>query len=679
MHFAAVAQSTYNDGQEMRLVTGQAFRTRSQWDIGIFSAVLLWLLCGVMACRAPSPVVKPNPFATPALAHLHIDVLPVGSVVYLNGEQRGYTPCSLDLGAGEYLLRVQHDGYEALQRQVVLVSGQEMQITATLRDTTAPVVALDPKRLEVQSGQSVPIHVQASDNEGVALMRLLIDNLLVSEANGGLLDFIWDTEDVAVGTHTVLVEARDIAGNVGRAARTVQVKNVPTPLPSATPQRTATPSGVKAYETMVRLLSYPYEPYLRERLDARYNFRVFWLDRAAYEEANPQPQERAFSGVILENQYLKLTFLPELGGRLYQCIFKPSGKKIFYENTVLKPSYWGPLSRAENWWLAVGGIEWALPVHEHGYEWGLPWTYSIQRGADQVSIVLRDYTRDDRPRAEIRVTLPADRAYFVVEPRLVNPTSQSIACQFWLNAALTLGSESVSPNTEFIFPTECMIVHSTGDSALPSERQTMPWPFYDGRDLSFYRNWHNWLGVFVPDIEQGYAGAYNHDTGLGIVRVFAPEVVPGLKLFAFGKDFPARGEYTDDASEYFEMWAGLCKTFWPEDDVLIEAGKAISWREIWFPFHQIGGLDKANAEAAVKAYVQDNQVYVGIAVSRVQFGQLRLRWNDEVFYQHTVYLAPEAPLLLKVPLPVGVQPLGQLDVLLHGQDGATLLEYEATF
>jgi hypothetical protein len=651
-----------------------------RWGVVMFWVTMLWLLAAVMACTTPSPVSKPSPSSTPALAHLVIEVLPIGSEVYLDEARKGYTPLSLHLCAGEYRLRIQHDGYEPLQRQVVLISGQEVRITTLLRDTTPPVVIFNPGLTAVQCRQPMPIHAQASDNEGVTAMRLFIDGALVSEANDTFLDYVWDTRDMAAGAHDVVIEAQDNAGNVGQASQTVHINAEPTPLPSATLQKVATaPAGVKVYTTTITLPSYPYEPYLKEKVDARYHFKVFWLDRAAYEATNPQPQPRAFTGVVLENQYLKLTFLPELGGRLYQCVFKPSGKKIFYENAVLKPSYWGPLSRAENWWLAAGGMEWALPVQEHGYEWGLPWMYRIERHADGTSIVLRDDIHADRLRAEIRVTLPADRAYFVVEPRLVNPTSQPIACQFWLNAALTLGSASVSPNTEFIYPTERVIVHSSGDSTLPGERQIMPWPFYEGRDLSFYRNWHNWLGVFVADIAQGYAGAYNHDAELGIVRVFPAKVVPGLKLFAFGKDFPARGEYTDDASEYFEMWAGPCKTFWPEDDVVIGAGQAISWREIWLPFSQIGGLDIANEEGVVKVTLQGDVVRVGIAVSKAQSGQLQLRWNGQTFFQKTVYLAPEEPLLLEVLLPVGAQKPGQLDMLLRGQGGATLLEYEAAF
>ncbi len=362
---------------------------------------------------------------------------------------------------------------------------------------------------------------------------------------------------------------------------------------------------------------------------------------------------------------------------MYQCIFKPTGQNIFYQNAVLKPSYWGPLDREENWWLAAGGMEWALPVHEHGYEWGLPWTYQIESKSTEASIVLRDSIADDRLRAEIRVTLPVNRAYFVVQPHLTNPTTQPIALQFWLNALLTLGTHSASPNTEFIYPTERMIVHSTGDSALPGERQVMPWPVADGRDLSRYGNWRNWLGVFVPEVQHDYAGAYNHDTGLGVVRIFPHQVARGLKLFGFGAGFPARSEYADDGSEYFEMWGGPCKTFWSEDEVTISAGESLNWSEVWLPFHDIGGLDIANPDVVAKADLQGGQVRVGIAASSAQRGFLQMQWNGQTFHQGAVQLDPQKPVMLLLPLPSGASIAGQLTLSLTDAGGKTLLEYDS--
>jgi len=434
-------------------------------------------------------------------------------------------------------------------------------------------------------------------------------------------------------------------------------------------------TDVSLYETSITLSSYPYESYLRERIDPRNNFRVVWLDRAAYDAASPEPQPRVFKAVVLENRYLRLTFLPELGGRLYMCTFKLTQQDIFYRNSVLKPSYWGPLDREENWWLAAGGMEWALPVHEHGYEWGVPWTYQMEWKENAASITLRDSAADNRLRAEITVTLPSERAFFVVQPRLVNPTSEAITCQFWINAVLTLGSASACANTEFIYPTERMIVHSTGESGLPSERRMMTWPVHGGRDWALYRNWRNWLGVFVPDAQEEYVGAYNHDTELGLVRVFSPDEAPGLKLFAFGSDFPARGEYSDDGSDYFEMWAGPCRTFWPEDDVTIGPGQSLAWSETWLPFIRAGGIDRAGTEAVARADVRDGRVRLGVAVSCVRSLEVCLQWNDQTFHEQWGSASPASPLLIDVPLPSGADPPGQLGVHVRSENGVVLLEY----
>ncbi len=654
----------------MRVITSKRATTERFHNGPLRWLAVLCIACVAVACKAVAPT------STPPLASLRIEVLPSGAAVYVNGEEKGHTPLTLHLPPGLYTVRVQHEGYDSMQRDVELLAAEQTLIAEALPDAAPPIITLSELPGSVEAGQSILIYAQARDNETVMLMRLLIDGQLAAEATGQALEHVWDTQDAGTGTHTIAIRASDSAGNTGQATRSVDVRVAALQQPSPTPEpSTSTSTDISVYETTVTLPTYPYEPHLRKRVDARYNFKVTYLDRAAYEATSPRPQPRTFKAVVLENRYLKLTFLPELGGRLYTCTFKPSGQNIFYQNTVLKPSYWGPLSREENWWLAAGGMEWALPVHEHGYEWGLPWTYSIEQQPHQVSIMLRDSTANDRLRAEITVTLPAERAYFELRPRLVNPTAQAVACQLWLNAALTLGSASVSANTEFIYPTDSMIVHSSGDRALPAERQIMSWPIYEGCDLSHYRNWHNWLGVFVPDIQQDYAGAYNHDTELGIVRVFPPEVAPGLKLFAFGADFSAREEYSDDESEYFEMWAGPCRTFWPEDDVLIGAGQSLSWSEIWLPFSSIAGLDRANAEAVVKASVQGKQVHLGIAVSKARQVQFNLEWNGHTFHRQRAHLAPDMSLAVQVPLPSGARLPGYLNVQLQDENGAILLEY----
>jgi len=642
----------------------------------------LWLLALSILCvacaaststTAPAPTLTPHP--TPSLATLELSVQPWGARVYVDGQPRGQTPLTLQLPAGRYTVRVQHAGYAPLEHQVELQAGAETALSLALQDSAPPTLSVDVVPDAAKAGQLVHIRAQAQDNVSVEAMQLRIGQEIMAEASGSELEYWWDTRSVEPGILQVAVEARDAMGNIGQATRSLSVSPEATAEPSATPPPVAAAAtDLRTYETEMVLAAYPYEPHLRRRIDPRYNFEVLWLDRGAYDASNPQPQPRSFKAVILENRYLRLVFLPELGGRLYACTFKPSGQNLFYANPVLKPSYWGPLPRDENWWMAIGGLEWAMPVHEHGYEWGVPWAYQVQQQPDQLSIVLQDSTASDRIRSQIRVTLPTECACFAIEPRLTNPTSEPLSCQFWLNAMLTLGSPSLSPNTEFVYPTESMVVHSTGDATLPGEHQMMAWPVHGGRDFTRYRNWRNWLGVFVPQVQRGYAGAYNHDTQLGVVRVFPPQLAPGLKLFAFGLDFSARSEYTDDGSEYFELWGGPCKTFWPEDDIVLSPGQTVQWRERWMPVQGIGGLDEANEQVAVHA-AADDQIRVTVAVSTAQRLQIDLRLNGEPFHQAWGDAAPDAPLRIAVPFPSDVNLPLELTVLIHDAQGAAILSY----
>ena len=69
-----------------------------------------------------------------------------------------------------------------------------------------------------------------------------------------------------------------------------------------------------------------------------YNMAYSVFDRAAYEASGPLPAGVTYQTLTLENDYLRLTFLPEVGGRLYEVFYKPTGHRLTYRNPVLKPS-----------------------------------------------------------------------------------------------------------------------------------------------------------------------------------------------------------------------------------------------------------------------------------------------------------------------------------------------------
>ncbi len=369
---------------------------------------------------------------------------------------------------------------------------------------------------------------------------------------------------------------------------------LPSPTPSvapivatSTPAATATPSPVptspvdgaaKGTITVQELSipTYPYDRFLQDALDAASGIAYKKLDWSAYDASSPRPSPKTYRAVVLENATLRLTFLPELGGRLYRAVHKPTGRDLFYVNPVIKPTHWGPTQ--QGWWLGAGGVEWALPVDEHGLEWGLPWEYVTSRSDTASTITLWDSQAGDRLRARVSVALPDGATGFDLTMRLENPTAAEKRYQFWLNAMISGPGGRVAPDTAFLFPTDKAIVHSTDDATLPPAKGTFFWPLVGQRDLSRYAEWQGYLGIFAAT-PGGRQGAYDPTGRLGIVRTYPSDVARGAKLFV-GKGLDP-SLWTDDGSTYFEMWGGANRTFFPEDDRVLAAGGAVEWHETW--------------------------------------------------------------------------------------------------
>lgn len=445
-------------------------------------------------------------------------------------------------------------------------------------------------------------------------------------------------------TSLLATAGREPAPGTGTPVPKPEKTAIPEETPSA-PRPASSQGPVQVSETVVTLPTYPFRDYLVQQFDPVYNMPVFYFNRPAYEAAAPAPVPVDYAGLVVENPYLRLTFLPELGGRLYSAVVKATGQEIFYHNPVVKPSRYGGLQPGEaNWWLATGGMEWAYPTFEHGYRYGLPWNYTVQQAIDGVTVSLQD-VGVDRVGASVEVRLPADSAAFTVNPRLINNAAGPAPVQFWLNAALTLGSASMSPQTRFILPADQVVIHSRGDEgwSMAAAGQPAGWPRPAGADLERYSQWANYLGFFVPYLEAPFMGAYNPAADLAIARLIEPGQVAGTKIFAFGPDFPDRS-YTDDDSQYFEIWGGVNTGFWPEADVTVPPGGVLQWQEQWWPLAGLGGLTWASEHAAIFLARADNQYTLSLLVSRPRQGRLAVLGEQETILSSSFSANPAQPL-----------------------------------
>ncbi len=375
------------------------------------------------------------------------------------------------------------------------------------------------------------------------------------------------------------------------------VPSTPTGRPQPSPPPTQ-PPAVRVYRTTVTIPTYPYQDFLRQELAPQYSIPIWRLDWDAYEAFAPRPAPHQYELIVMENAHLRLSILPELGGRIYECTLKASGRNLLYQNTVLKPTRWGPPE--QGWWLAAGGIEFCLPVEEHGYESAVPWQAQIVSSGYEGRVRLTDSAASGRLRAQVDVVLPADEARFFLEITLYNDTPAPLPVQFWSNAMVPArDTPGDAPALRFFLPARQARIHSTSDPRLPAAGETISWPYWQGVDWSIPGNWQGWLGVFAwPQAEFGFASVYDPSTDDGLVRTFPPHTARGVKAFGFGAP-PARlpaSLWTDDGSYYAELHGGLTPAF--GEPQLVTADQQLSWREVWFPAAGLGGLTAAGPAGA---------------------------------------------------------------------------------
>ena len=217
-----------------------------------------------------------------------------------------------------------------------------------------------------------------------------------------------------------LIDANGTPGWVSASLVNIEGDGESLPIVKEETQAVA-PSGVQVYETTLSIPTYPYAAFTDEVTSAEHGWTYRRFNRAAYEASNPQPLPWSYTAVVLENELLRITMLPDLGGRVYQVIFKPTGNNEMYENPVIKPSPWGPPEQGG--WLAAGGIEWGLPVEEHGYVWGDPWGHiTVPYDETRTGVTLFMPNQEDHLRAEVDVILRSGEAAFTLQPRITNPT-----------------------------------------------------------------------------------------------------------------------------------------------------------------------------------------------------------------------------------------------------------------
>ena len=600
-------------------------------------------------------------------------------------------------------------------------------------DATPPTVSLATDLLEVPWQGQTTVHVTAEDDQGVVGLAALLDNQVLATAEDGDLSFDLIPgvlDGVKPGSaYTITARATDAAGNVGTATLAVRfgpAPETPTPAgaaasPTGTPSprsgtllpdvsatgtpvlpatiapvapSTATlPAPVTSYRVIeINLPTYPYAPFLRPSTDpALGGYPVAALDRAAYELSNPQPSPVTYRMIVLENRYLRLGILPDLGGRIYECTFKPTGNNEFYSNPVVKPTGWGPpgppYPAGANWWLGAGGLEWGFPVEEHGYEWGTRLGLRPRDAGQRRRHGHGLYPR--RPAVSLRRGGHHPAARYGLLRRAAayhQPVGRAVQVQVVgeRHAGARRGEQTRRRSALYLpgcrgdraqhrrpvaarpGPADGVAGDQRPRFEPPGQLDRVP-----GRLPAAGR------GGPGPSGAEGFMGVYDTAADEGMLRIYPSDVAKGAKLFSAGWSNPLDWHlWTDDGSGYVELHGGLEPTFddWHE----LPPGGEITWSEIWYPVAGIGGVTYANGDGALGLIASAGRLKVALSPTTAVRGKLTVSLPGMEPIIANIEASPAQPFAQDIVLPDSVPAQGQVSVTLVDAGGRVQFAYSGT-
>lgn len=368
------------------------------------------------------------------------------------------------------------------------------------------------------------------------------------------------------------------------------------------------------------------------------------VDWEKYRAAKPGVVVRRHAAVVIENRYLRLTLLPEMG-RVYSLVSKLTGHEQLWTNAIAKPL---PAHNDTGWWMIWGGVEYTIPRGEHGTTWALPWSYRIAEDSERRKAV-RMSVREPETQIEqaLEVSVFASRAYFEATISLRNRGEHDAKFAHWINPMWAPGGRGeLTPNTELVVPCTAMLVPDRDFNRwmLGSKVQD-----FERNPLRFVKHWRSPGDLLAQKLTGGFYSAFSHEANEGIVRVFDPEVTPGMDIWTWG--FPPPPQRQREYSEtpnlgYAEMWGGTSRDYSDEARRTLRAGRTMRWKEWMYAYHGTGGLTFADEHAAI-LLVQDPEqraIDLAIHVTRpIQDATLDLRLGKARLLRRKLALSPAEP------------------------------------
>lgn len=351
--------------------------------------------------------------------------------------------------------------------------------------------------------------------------------------------------------------------------------------------------------------------------------------------------DKTYHADILENEYIKITVLPEIGGRLHGALDKTNGYAWLYTQKTIKP---GLISMTGAW--ISGGIEWNFP-HGHRPSGFSLVDHRVVRNADGSATIWVGETEPIfRMRWLVGLTVFPGRSYVRCDYVFINPTNTRNQFQFWATA-----STHANEFAQAQYPGDMVTGHQ--------KHEFWNWPINDGVDLTWWKNVPNASSFFAFNNPSDWFGTYDHKAQGGMVHVADHHVMPGKKLWTWGCGPSGRiweDILTEGGGPYFEPQAGAWSDNQP-DLHWIAPHEVKTTHDFWYPVRDTRGYHKATQDFAVNTDLREGMAFGAVyATAPVDNYKVVLRnaKTNAVLSEKLTAISPDRPYTVELKVPAEV-------------------------
>src|SRR6266567_2709780 len=345
-----------------------------------------------------------------------------------------------------------------------------------------------------------------------------------------------------------------------------------------------TQAQVRVWEGVLNLPAYeegapdpnpPFDQFATGRFNYPYTMR---------KEITDHRVEHRWRAIYLENEYLKCSVLPDLGGHIYTCIDKISGQPMFYANPSIKKARIGYRGA----WAAFG-VEFNFPV-SHNWVSMSPVDFAHAGHEDgSASVTVGNIDRVYGMEWSVELTLRPGSTVLEQHVRLSNRSDVRHRFYWWNNAGVQAWDDS-----QIQYPMRFAAAHGFAE--------VQRWPVDpQGKDLSVIHNQTDGpVSLFAHGSRENFMGVWHPRTNTGTAHFADYAELPAKKIWSWGvaaDGLDWRKALSDNNSAYVELQAGLFRN--QETYAFLEPRQSITFTEYWIPVRSTGGISRANLAGVV--------------------------------------------------------------------------------